>query len=571
MKKSNIITFERGPEFYFDLGYKKIQKGNLKSALRYIEKAVKLKPNDSFLQFNYAGLLAELGNVDLSTEILLHIVNELDPDYEECYFGLGCNYLQSQKIKKSVEYFTKYLEKDPEGEFSEEAEDLLEMLNMIKDANNNMDDEELEKIYQIEEEAINHLEQREYKQAAEKFVQVVELLPNAVPARNNLSLAYYYLGETQKAIELAMEVLSYEEHNIHANCNIALFYKKLELQSWVDKQSKVIKKLNTENPEYLYKIADTLGSLGEHKGAYKIYKKLMALEPDKYIYNHFAAIAAYNSERFTESIRYWKKLAALEPHNLVSEFYIELAQSAIEKSNREEPIEQLIYIYQLPKEEINNRLAIAEKFVKGSKESCIEILKSKAGATALYFSICFDKQQIMKLVFEKIKKELLLDSESILRKLLMKPEIEDQIKIEAVFLLDIVGAPQPCIVNFGEDIMEISAGSLSIDVYAVNQEWEEIIKNVQSTMKGQYKGAYKRAIENLWMNYIKYIYPDIPNITNISSWAAALEYTYCKLYKIKKSQEEIAEKYNVSAAQIRSRYKAILDSVINRADYKEKK
>jgi tetratricopeptide (TPR) repeat protein len=106
MKKNNIITFERGADFYFNLGYRKIQKGNLKSAIRYIEKAVRLKPNDGFIQFNYAGLLAELGDIDKSTEVLLNIVNELDPNYDECYFGLGCNYLQLQKIKKSVEYFS---------------------------------------------------------------------------------------------------------------------------------------------------------------------------------------------------------------------------------------------------------------------------------------------------------------------------------------------------------------------------------------------------------------------------------------------------------------------------------
>ena len=65
----------------------------------------------------------------------------------------------SCKDKKSSEYFSIYLEKDPGGEFAEEAEELLEMLTMIKDANNNMDDEELERIYKIEEEAIDHLEE----------------------------------------------------------------------------------------------------------------------------------------------------------------------------------------------------------------------------------------------------------------------------------------------------------------------------------------------------------------------------------------------------------------------------
>jgi tetratricopeptide (TPR) repeat protein len=90
---NKVVTFERGAEFYFDLAFKYIQKGKLKTALSYIEKAVKIKPHDSFLQFNYAGLLSEQGDIDRSTEVLTNIVKNLDPDYLECYFGLGCNYL----------------------------------------------------------------------------------------------------------------------------------------------------------------------------------------------------------------------------------------------------------------------------------------------------------------------------------------------------------------------------------------------------------------------------------------------------------------------------------------------
>ncbi|MDF2530737.1 MAG: repeat-containing protein [Clostridia bacterium] len=571
MKKNNIIAFERGAEFYFDLGYRKIQKGNLKSALTYIEKAVKLKPNDGFIQFNYAGLLAELGNLDLSTEVLLHIVEKLDPNYDECYFGLGCNFLQMQKIKKSVEYFSKYLDKDPEGEFSEEAEDLLEMLTMIKDANNNLDDEELEKIYKVEEEAINHLELREYKEAAEKFEIVVNLLPNAVPARNNLSLAYYYLGETQKAIDLAREVLNYEKNNVHANCNIAIFYNKFDLSNWVEKQIKSIKKLNTENPEYLYKIADTLGCLDRHDEAYKVYKRLLSLEPHNTLYYHYTAVAAYNAGRFNESMKYWRKLAELDKQNLLSDYYINLAHGASSNEEVQEENHSLSYAYQLPKEEVNRRLAHTQIFVEGSRETSLQMLNEKNGEEAIYFSICFDRLIIRKLVFDKIKKELMIESEDILRKYILRPEIDDEIKIEAVFLLDIIGAKQPYSVNFGGEILEITADPLSIDIYAVNEEWEDIIKKAHKTMKGQYKGSYKRFVENLWMSFIKYLYPDIPKTNNIDGWAAALEYVYCKLHHIKTTQEEIAVKYEVSTGSIREKYKVILKSIENRAVNKEKK
>ena len=569
MKKNNIITFERGAEFYFDLGYRKIQKGNLKSALRYIEKAVRLKPNDSFIQFNYAGLLAELGNVDLSTEVLLHIVNVLDPNYDDCYFGLGCNYLQMQKIKKSVEYFGKYLEKDPEGEFSEEAEDLLEMLTMIKDANNNLDDDELEKIYKVEEEAINHLELREYEKAAEKFEIVVNLLPNAIPARNNLSLSYYYLGDIQKAIELAREVLNYEPFNIHANCNIAIFYNKLNLSNWVDMQVRNIKKLNTDNPEYLYKIADTLGSLDKHTEAYKVYKRLLVLEPDNALYNHYSAVASYNSSKYYESIRYWRKLYELDKQNFISEFYINLAQNAINREDSEEEVISLPYVYQLPREEINKRLARAQAFIEGNRLSAQKIIRDKKGEDSVFFSICFDKLILRNLVFEKIKKELLIEGQNILRKLLLMSEIEDEVKIEAVFLLDIIGANQPYTVDFGGEIMEIPADLLSIDIYAVNGEWEDIIRKTQKAMKGRYKGAYKRAVENTWMSFIKYSYPNLPKVNSIDSWAAALEYVYCKLNGVKTTQEEITAKHEVSPSSIRGKYKLIMNSVVNRWDYKE--
>ncbi len=563
MKKNNIITFERGADFYFDLGYRKIQTGNLKSALRYIEKAVRLKPNDSFIQFNYAGLLAELGNIDLSTEILLHIVNELDPNYDECYFGLGCNYLQLQKIKKSVEYFSKYLEKDPEGEFSEEAEDLLEMLNMIKDANNNLDDEELEKIYKIEEEAIEHLEKRQYKTAVEKFEQVVALLPNAVPARNNLSLAYYYMGDFQKALEIAREVIGYEPYNIHANCNLAIFYNKLELTNWMEKQAKTIKKLETENPEYLYKIADTLGSLGKHEEAYKAFKKLLSVEADNAVYIHYTAIAAYNSGKFNDSIRYWRKILELDNGSMLPDYYIKLAQGEVH--------EILPYLYQLPKEEINKRLIITQRFIEDSKEQAKKLLAEKSGQDAILYGLCFDTLLLRKLAFEKIKRELLTEGQGILRKLLLMPDIEDEIKIETVFLLDVIGAQPPYTVSFSGETMEITADPLSIDIYAVNPEWEDILKKAHKLMKGNYKGAYKRAVENTWMSFIKYLYPNIPNTDHVDSWAAALEYVYCRLNNMKTTQEEIAAKYEVKAASLRNKYRLILDSVTKRADYKEKK
>ena len=563
------MTFERGAEFYFDLGYKYIQKGKMKTALRYVEKAVELKPHDSFIQFNYAGLLAELGDIDRSTEVLVNIVKNLDPDYLECYFGLGCNYLQMQKIKKSSEYFSLYLEKDPEGEFSEEAEELLEMLTMIKDANNNLDDDELEKIYKIEEEAIDHLEKREYEKATQKFETVVQLLPNAVPARNNLSLAYYYLGSLDKAIELAREVLVYEESNVHANCNLAIFYNKQGSTSWVEKQIRIINKIRTDNEDYLYKIGDTYGSLGKHTEACKTFKKLLAVDSENPMYVHLTAVAAYNSRKYKESIKLWEKLSGLDNENMLSEYFIETAIRQLENEDENEGI-KLPYIYQLPKEEIKNRLDFIYKFIEMQIDECrAELANNKHVADILYFGINFDKYFLRKLIFNKIKNDKLIETEAAIRKFMLRDDVENYIKMESVFLLNSIGAKEPYSANFDGEIKNVTIDSLDFLESEWKKPWGEVKHKAISMMRSCYKRPYKKIVEDIWYEFIKSTFPEVPEIDDVNIWAAALEYTYCRLCNTKASEQKLAEKYSIVSDLLLEKADMINDAIKNKFQYKK--
>ena len=321
MKTGNVVSFEREADFYFDLSFKYQQIGRLKSALRYIEKAVGKKPKDSVILFSYAGFLSELGHIDHSSEILLRIINNIDPNYEECYFGLGCNFLQVQKMKKSLYYFERYIKMAPDGEFTEEAENMVEMLKLIREANNNLDDDELERIYKIEEKGMRFLEKKEYNKALNAFEEVVDKLPNASPAKNNLSLTYYYLGKTEKAIELAQEVIKDEPFSVHANSNLCIYYNKLGRTSFLERQIRVLRKLSVGNEEYAYKIADTFACLGRHKDAYAAYKRLLRFDRHNPQYIHYVATAAYNCKKYREALNIWEGLENEEENNYLCGYY----------------------------------------------------------------------------------------------------------------------------------------------------------------------------------------------------------------------------------------------------------
>lgn len=558
-----VVPFERGADFYFGLSFKHIKNGKLKTALRYIEKAVKIKPDDSYIQFNYAGLLAELGHIEESTRVLLHIVNNLDSDYDECYFGLGCNYLQMQKIKKALEYFEKYLKISPFGEYAEEAEHLADMLYLIIESNNNIDDEELEKLYKIEEEAIKFMERREYEKALINLEKVVEKLPNAIPAKNNLSLTHYYVGNIGTAISLAKDVLEYEENNVHANCNLALFYNKLGISNLVERQIKIIKKLYPENEDYAYKIADTLGCLNRYKEAYAAYKRLLRMNNGNPQYINLMAIAAFNCKKFNEAMNLWGRLKKYDEEGYLGDYYYDIAAETKEGIREFRP---LPYICQLPKEEISRRIDRVYHFLSLDKDEIIELLeKDHSLKDTIYYIMGFDKLVLRKMIFDKIRKENLIELEDIIRKFILKPDVEKNIKIESIFLLNKIGSKGPYHVLLDDEVRVVSIDSESLLEDEWKDEWEEVKNITLRKMENCYDNdEYVKIVEDIWYDFIRSTYPDVPKIVKKEIWAAALEFVYCKFTCKEATQQQLAEKYNVSTSSISQKARIILSYMGNK-------
>ena len=567
MKNNKVVSFERGADFYFGLSFKHIQSGRLKTALRYIEKAVRIKPDDSYMQYNYAGLLAELGYIEHSTSVLLNIVNNLDPNYDECYFGLGCNYLQMQKIKKALEYFEKYLKLAPYGEYAEEAEHLVDMLYLIIEANNNLDDEELEHIYKMEEEAIKFMERREYEKALKNLEEVVSKLPNAIPAKNNLSLTHYYVGNINTAISIAKDVLEYEQDNIHANCNLAIFYNKLGINNLVERQVRIIKKLYPDNEDYAYKIADTLGCLSRHKEAYDAYKRLIRMDEKNPQYIHLMAVAAFNCRKLNEALDLWEKLQKYDEESYLGDYYHDLAAKVKEGI---EDFRYLPYICQLPKEEVGRRIDKVYEFLSLERDEIKKLIANDNSIKdIIYFVISFDKIVLRKLIFEKIKKEGIIELEDVIRKYILRPDVDKSIKIESVFLLNKIGCKEPYHVLIDGEVKPISIEPEDLFKGEWKKEWDEVLNTTLKMMKNCYKTHYAKIVEDIWHDFIKSSYPDIPKIGRIEIWSAALEFVYCKITCKEVTQKLLADKYKVSASSISEKSRIIFSYIDNKFGERE--
>ena len=98
--------------------------------------------------------------------------------------------------------------------------------------------------------------------------------PEFWAAYNNLALAYFYIGQTEQASELLYEVLEKDKGNIHALCNLAVFYyyekKEEELESLLE----LLVKIKPYQFEHRFKLGATFALIGRHKEAYNWLRSL---------------------------------------------------------------------------------------------------------------------------------------------------------------------------------------------------------------------------------------------------------------------------------------------------------
>lgn len=215
-----VLTYRCDSEIYFRVGIKHAEKQRFVSAGKFLALAAEKEPFNADYQFNYACILAELRETKKSSEILAWIIRNIDPTFSECYFAIACNYFEMENFKKAREYLEKYVQLDSEGEFAEEAQDIIYYL----EAGYGMGKKRGRNATRLTAEGEKLLDEGDFKNARLKLEKAVDADPRFIAARNSLSIACFLSGQTDRAISIAKSVIKLDEYNIQANCNLALFY-----------------------------------------------------------------------------------------------------------------------------------------------------------------------------------------------------------------------------------------------------------------------------------------------------------------------------------------------------------
>ncbi len=350
-KQSNkIVPLQMNAKFFSERALKSLHKNNYDKALRYFRRAVEYEPDNPINYCNLAGVLSEIGYFKESNEVLQTVIEEIAPGMHECYYYMANNSANMGELEESEAYILRYLNEAPEGEFVEEAEELLDYICQELQRPPRMPESPFGfRLFSDHDKARRMLEEGRFVEASQVLERIVQEFPDFLPAQNNLSLAYYYTGQFEKALETSLQVLKKDAFNIHALCNLAVFYSNHGERR---KVREIVKRLQNVVPlhfDQIYKLATTMGILGEHATAYRLFCKLLkaSLFHDVHLC-HYAAVAAFNAGNLAAAKKWWEKVLQEEPDSLVASFYLRYVQRV---ENGSEEKRDVPYYYFLPLEE----------------------------------------------------------------------------------------------------------------------------------------------------------------------------------------------------------------------------
>jgi tetratricopeptide (TPR) repeat protein len=334
---AQIVPFIRTGEYYFKKGLKAYRRRDIFKAKKYLQRANHLEPYNTKMICQLAIVLTELGEYQQSNQLLSSIIEELNPDMNECYYFMANNYAHLGLFHEAQKYANLYMDIEPDGEFIDETEELLDLLSIeVEDGELDLDEYEDDLIMK-QEKAKHLLEQAKFEEAVVVLEDLIQEYPEFWSAYNNLALAHFYLNRVEKAMTILDEVLTKKPGNLHALCNQLIFYYYCQENERVEALLQPLSKVHPLLIEHRYKLGATFALVQKYDLAYKwlrhLYKQGFQGEVSFY---YWLSHAAYHSGHEEFSRLVWKRVVEEMPE-----------KEGTEPWNREETIAQVDELKQM--------------------------------------------------------------------------------------------------------------------------------------------------------------------------------------------------------------------------------
>lgn len=591
-----VVSIDQSGDFFQRRARRHLDRMNYVDALGCLRRAVRIEPDNQTYWLDMAETFTEMNCYDESNNILFYLIQSNGGN--ECFFGMGCNFLGLQEFEKARESFLTYIRLEPDGIYREDVEDLLDAL-----------EEQMEspppaatspRVHLLALRGKHALDQGDAARAKHLLERALDHDPKLHHARNNLSLALFCLKEYPSAIAQAQMVLDMDPDNLYAHCALALALDQSGDQLLCDKTVQRALELCGEQPHDLSRVCVMLHELGRHELALKKLSELRPLRPYDLRTLHALAAAHAHCGQWHAARKVWAQMSAIDPENTISAFYLAQADAvlaALDEGERDEPpapstedcgplvedIESLLarsgaptaaagaephltlligggqiaappeipYAFQVPHAEAIRRFQLINRQVADG----LEVLRERwtnddALRALLLWGLTASDASIKRALLALIASFKDGESERVLRMFLGRRDEPDSVKREVFGMLKQMGAEEPYIAFMDDAIVEVRVNLLG-DPLRLPSEYEAVLTRASSRMKDLYEVDPQRDLVHIWAAYLRKNEGRLPRISRPDGWAAALEYVFCVEHGIDVPITELCRRHHTSPRTLR--------------------
>lgn len=314
LSQNKIISIQQDANFYFHKGVKAFQKRDFFKAQKWFTRAVELAPAEPLFKCQLSVLHTELGSYHAANQLLNEVLEEYHEEYSDCYYLLANNYAHLGLFYEAKKYSKKYLETENDGEFVEDANQLLDLLEMNdEDLDEDWMFDEEDELLMHQESVFYHMERENWEEALPILNEMLAIYPDQVSVKHDYAHVIFQLGHRKEAIMLEESWLEKDPGSLRSHCNLAQFYH-LEQSEKAQNHIEILQLVYPMHEGQKLKIAVTLAKTGYYKEAYDRFLSLQKGNLVEYrSYFQWFSISAYHTGHSSRAVELWEEGAKKFP------------------------------------------------------------------------------------------------------------------------------------------------------------------------------------------------------------------------------------------------------------------
>lgn len=355
MSESNelgkIVPFKQEPSFYVRKGREYLQKNEFVKALSYMRKAYSMQPKSFEAAMGVAETLNRMQCYEESARILLLVDAQIAPS--EVLFGLASNYIAMEEFEAAKQCLIQYLTNEPNGEFADEAEDYLELLEDDDELAVQMglpktDDVKL--IDHIHFAKSMHFSGRD-EEGKQYLLNLEQTYPQSSVLQTEIALFQYNLKEYTEAEQRLFGLLKKDKRSIRVLCLIALIQYTLGKEAEALETMSLVSFTSTTGTDELSNAATLFLQLQQYEKAEAALNRLLYIVPyDKLALHQMGYCKCYLGDiKQAEAI--YQLLHKMNENDTVAAYYLDAVRSGDPNTNK-----RMMISYEVPYSELLRRL-----------------------------------------------------------------------------------------------------------------------------------------------------------------------------------------------------------------------